>query len=81
VGIDGPIRGWARFHLDEQSPGVTRLRFEQEVCAEAPSFVLASYVVRPLLVWNHRRMMAGAEQGLRARFEPPVQPRAATAAS
>ncbi len=46
VGIDGPIRGWARFHLDEQSPGVTTLRFEQEVRAEAPSFVLASYVVQ-----------------------------------
>ncbi|MET0837351.1 MAG: polyketide cyclase [Marmoricola sp.] len=81
VGIVGPIRGWAKFHLDEQSPGVTSLRFEQEVRAEAPSFVLASYVVRPLLVWNHRRMMSGAEQGLRERFEPPVQPRAATAAS
>ena len=68
VGIDGPIRGWAKFHLDEQSPGVTTLRFEQEVRAEAASFVLASYVVRPLLVWNHRRMMRGAEQGLRERF-------------
>ena len=78
VGIDGPIRGWARYHLDEQGPGVTSLRFEQEVRAEAPLFVVASYVARPLLVWNHHRMMAGAEQGLRgARF----QPSAATAAS
>jgi hypothetical protein len=81
VGIDGPIHGWARFHLDEQSPGVTLHRFEQEVRAEAPSFVLASYVVRPVLVWNHRRMMLGAEQGLRDRCELPGQPRAATAAS
>ena len=70
VGIDGPIRGWARFHLDEQGPGVTGLWFEQEVRAEAPSFVLASYVARPLLVWNHHRMVAGAERGLRERFQP-----------
>ena len=35
VGIDGPIRGWARYHLDEQGPGVTSLRFEQEVHAVA----------------------------------------------
>ena len=77
VGIDGPIRGWARYLLDEQGPGVTSLRFEQDVRAEAPSFVVASYVARPLLTWNHHRMMAGAEQGLRAKF----QSSAATAAS
>jgi len=70
VGIDGPIRGWAKYHLDEPGPGVTSLRFEQEVRAEAPMFVLASYVAKPLLVWNHHRMMAGAEQGLRGRFQP-----------
>ena len=80
VGIDGPIRGWAKYHLDEQGPGSTSLRFEQEVRAETPMFVLASYVARPLLVWNHHRMMAGAEKGLRAVLEP-TQPRAATAAS
>jgi hypothetical protein len=85
VEIDGPIRGWARYHLDEQpeenGPGVTSLRFEQEVYAEARTMVLASYVVKPLLVWNHRRMMTGAVQGLRSKLEPGGQPRAATAAS
>jgi hypothetical protein len=70
VGIDGPIRGWARYRLDEQGPGRTLLRFEQEVRAEAPMFVLASYVARPLLVWNHHRMMRGADQGLQAKFQP-----------
>lgn len=69
VGIDGPICGWARYHLDELTPGVTSLRFEQEVYAEARAMVLASYVAKPLLVWNHHKMMAGAEQGLRARLE------------
>ncbi len=70
VAIDGPIRGWARYHLDDAGPGLTSLRFEQEVRAEARLFVVASYVARPLLVWNHHRMTAGAERGLRARFQP-----------
>ncbi len=80
VRIEGPIRGYARYHLVEASPGVTSLRFEQEVCAESRLMVLASYVARPLLVWNHHRMMRGSEQGLRALLESR-QPSAATAAS
>ena len=84
VEIDGPIRGWARYHLDvapgsEDDPD-TSLRFEQEVYAEAPLMVLASYVAKPLLSWNHHRMMRGAEKGLRALLEPG-QASAATAAS
>ena len=85
VAIEGPISGWARFHLDEQGPGTTRLRFEQEVRAEAPLFVVASYAARPLLVWNHHRMMRGSERGLRERLEQGRpsrgQPSAETAAS
>ncbi len=81
VGIDGPIRGFARYHLDESGPGVTSLVFEQEVHAEARMFVWASYVVRPLLVWNHHRMMRGAEKGLRALLEGAAQPREARTAS
>ena len=42
-------------------------------------FVVASYVAKPLLVWNHHRMMAGSERGLRA--SQAVQPSAASAAS
>ncbi len=71
VGIDGPIRGWARFHLDDAGPGATSLRFEQEVYAEAPMFVLASYAVKPLLTWNHHRMMRGLVSGLRQRVSAP----------
>jgi hypothetical protein len=80
VVIDGPIRGWARFHLAENGPVITSLRFEQEVYAEARMMALASYVVKPLLAWNHHRMMAGAEQGLRASVGRD-QDRTATAAS
>jgi hypothetical protein len=80
VQIDGPIRGFARYRLVEVGPGVTSLRFEQEVRAESWLMVLASYVAKPLLVWNHHRMMRGSEQGLRALLERG-QPSAATAAS
>ncbi len=81
VTIDGPIRGWARYHLDEPSLGVTSLRFEQEVYAVGRLMAFASYVARPLLVWNHHRMMRGAEQGLRLMLEGGAQPNAARAAS
>ena len=65
----GPIRGWARFHLAESSgqadgPGRTSVRLEQEVRAEAAAFAVASYVARPLLAWNHERMMRGCADGL-----------------
>ena len=80
VGIDGPITGWARFRLDEGSSGgvaTTDVRFDQEVRADAPSFVAASYVAKPLLRWNHDQMMRGLVAGLRLR----VQSSEASAAS
>jgi hypothetical protein len=71
VRIQGPISGWARYHLTEAGPGATSLRFEQDVYAGARLMGMASYVVRPLLVWNHHQMMAGADRGLRARLGSP----------
>ncbi|MFL6022956.1 MAG: SRPBCC family protein [Marmoricola sp.] len=71
VAIDGPIRGYAQWTLGletEQVPGGTRLEFEQRVRAVDRSFVLASYLLKPLLRWNHQRMMQGAEDGLAQRF-------------
>jgi hypothetical protein len=79
VGLDGALRGWARFRLSEDGPARTSVRFEQEVRAVAPLVALASYAARPLLTWNHHRMMLGAERGLRERLG--AQPRAAIAAS
>lgn len=69
VGIDGPIRGFARWELTTV-PGGTRLDFEQRVHAVDRSFVLASYLLKPLLRWNHHRMMRGAEEGLARRLGP-----------
>lgn len=68
VGIDGPIRGQVVWWLHDEGPGGTRLEFEQEVRAEARLVVLGSWLARPLLAWNHRQMMLGADQGLRERL-------------
>jgi hypothetical protein len=37
-----------------------------EVCG---ALALASYVLRPVLSWNHHRMMRGCLTGLRTRLE------------
>lgn len=69
VAIDGPIRGFARWRLlpvDIGGENGTRLEFEQRVHAVRRLFVLASYVAKPALEWNHHRMMRGAERGLAA---------------
>lgn len=66
VRISGDLQGFARFSLAETAAG-TRLEFEQEV-EVAGALALASYVGRPLLAWNHARMMAGCERGLVSRL-------------
>jgi hypothetical protein len=67
VRIDGPIAGHASWRLTAV-PGGTRLDFEQRVRAVDRWFVLASYLLKPVLRWNHHRMMQGAEDGLAKLF-------------
>lgn len=74
VAIDGALHGWARWRLHAEGPGRTRLAYEQEVRAEARWLRLASYAVRPLLVWNHAVMMRGAERGLAERLSRAPRP-------
>jgi len=62
VAIDGDLAGFARFTLTPHRTG-TRLDFAQEVTVRG-ALALASFVIRPVLVWNHRRMMAGGRAGL-----------------
>jgi hypothetical protein len=66
VALGGDLDGWARWGLTDV-PGGTRCDYRQEVTASG-AVALASYVARPLLVWNHRRAMAGCERGLRERL-------------
>ncbi|HWI42716.1 MAG TPA: SRPBCC family protein [Nocardioides sp.] len=66
VAIGGDLTGFARFTLSACDGG-TRIDFQQEVRARG-LLGLASYVLRPVLVWNHERMMASCRDGLSARL-------------
>jgi hypothetical protein len=49
------------------------MRFEQEV-EVGGLLALASYAARPVLAWNHHRMMGGCEAGLRQRLRSAARP-------
>lgn len=66
VAIGGPLDGFARWTLTPTGTGTatrTRLDYLQEVDAQG-ALAAASYLVRPALTWNHRRMMAGFDAGI-----------------
>ena len=67
AGIEGDLRGFARFRLRPDGPGATRMLFEQEVEARKPLMRVLAPLARPLFRWNHAAMMRSGERGL-ARF-------------
>jgi hypothetical protein len=67
VAVSGDLDGTVRFGLTEVAGG-TRLDLAQEVHA-GRLLALVSYVARPVLRWNHHRMMEGCVAGLRARTQ------------
>lgn len=62
--LSGDLEGWVRWRLLEDG-ATTRLLFEQEVTVAGRLLSLASYAARPLLVWNHDRMVESAVTALR----------------
>ena len=65
--VGGDLVGEVRWRLHD-ADGATRLEFEQDVVVAGRLLGLASYVARPVLSWNHHRMMAGCLTGLRQRL-------------
>jgi len=65
VRIRGDLEGTAVWRLTDLGRR-TRLDFEQEVTVDG-WLARVSPVVRPVLRWNHGRMMHGCIEGLRAR--------------
>ena len=65
TGISGDLHGSVRWRLTAIEGG-TRMDFEQDVAVRGRRLGLASYLVAPVLRWNHDRMMAGCLAGLRA---------------
>ncbi|MCL2543644.1 MAG: SRPBCC family protein [Nocardioidaceae bacterium] len=66
VRLGGDLEGRVRWQLEPAGPAGTRMRFAQDVEVGGP-LALASYAARPLLAWNHARMMAGCRAGLSRR--------------
>jgi len=69
VGVDGHLRGSVRWTLEPFGEG-TRLVWQQEVTVHGWLAAPAA-VARPLLRWNHARMMRGGRLGLEARLRSP----------
>jgi len=63
--IDGDLVGVVRWRLADRPSG-TGLEFEQDVRVAGRLLTIGSYAARPVLRWNHERMMVGCEQGLRS---------------
>jgi carbon monoxide dehydrogenase subunit G len=61
--IDGDLSGWSAFRVRADGEG-THVLYEQEVVVAHRALSLASRLLRPLLRWNHDRMMDGCEVGL-----------------
>jgi hypothetical protein len=73
VAVSGDLDGWVRWTLSEVEGG-TRMDYHQEVAVRG-LLAAASYVARPLMRWNHERMLAGARDGLARRLaQRPVRP-------
>lgn len=67
VAVSGDLDGSVRWQLSPEPAG-TRMEFEQRVRVTG-LLALASYVARPLLRWNHHRMMLGCIAGLTDRLD------------
>jgi carbon monoxide dehydrogenase subunit G len=65
VTLHGDLEGTAVWRLTDLG-GRTQLDFEQHVSVGG-WLAAVTPVVRPVLRWNHARMMAGCVEGLRAR--------------
>lgn len=66
VEVSGDLEGTVRFDL-EPVPGGTRLELTQEVVVRG-ALALATLAARPVLAWNHHRMMDGCIAGLTTRL-------------
>ena len=67
ISLTGDLEGRVRWYLADLGPE-TRMDFEQDVHVTGRFLRLASGAARPLMMWNHDRMMRGCLTGLRARL-------------
>jgi hypothetical protein len=65
--LTGDLEGRVGWYLADLG-SETRMDFQQDVQVNGRWLRLASGIARPLLAWNHRRMMKGCLDGLHARL-------------
>ena len=65
--LTGDLEGVVRWYLTDLGRQ-TRMDFEQDVHVTGGLLRLASGAARPVMVWNHERMMRGCLTGLNARL-------------
>ena len=65
--LTGDLEGVVRWYLTDLGPQ-TRMDFEQDVHVTGRFLRLASRAGRPVMVWNHERMMRGCLAGLNTRL-------------
>ncbi len=65
--ITGDLDGTVRWLLGARD-GVTEMSFEQDVHVTGRLLRLGSFAARPMLRWNHHRMMEGCLAGLTGRL-------------
>jgi hypothetical protein len=69
--LSGDLTGRVRWTLAGER-GATRLTWEQDVTVDG-LLAVAAYAARPLLVWNHRRMLDDGIAGLRREVDRRVR--------
>lgn len=67
VEISGDLTGWSRVELASRGAGSTHVIYTQGVVVVHRGLAVLSTLARPVLRWNHARMMTGCQQGLQAR--------------
>jgi hypothetical protein len=69
--LSGDLEGSVRWYLTDLG-SETWMDFEQDVRVAGRLLGLASRAARPVMVWNHERMMRGCLAGLRDRLSGPA---------
>ncbi|MDO7867524.1 SRPBCC family protein [Nocardioides jiangxiensis] len=67
--LGGDLDGWVRWRIVPAGDGC-RVHFEQSVDVTGRVLGLAARIARPLLLWNHARMLDGAREGLLHHLDP-----------
>lgn len=63
VRISGPMDGFARWSLEPTADGATQMSYEQLVDVRG-ALAWSSYLLKPMLRWNHAVMMRGFDRGI-----------------